>query len=213
MHIALAGCDGAGKSGHVDAIVSQLTSHGLSVTATREPGGTELGSKIRELFLHGEAMSAKTEALLMYADRLHHIERVVGPALEEFQVVVSDRSLFCTAAFQLAGGLPVSHLEALEQMVSPEFWPSHVLLFDVQTEVALSRIAKDRGLDRIESKDADYHVSVRENYLMLARKYPEIFTIIDAGRTFDRVGEQVASEVDRIIHSTHGKAWKIAAGA
>lgn len=73
MHIALAGCDGAGKSSHTDAIVSRIHEFGLDTVVTREPGGTELGSKIRELFLHGDAMSAEVEALLMYADRVHHL--------------------------------------------------------------------------------------------------------------------------------------------
>lgn len=199
MYISYCGVDGSGKSSQLKVAASLLQSAGLDVVVTREPGGTELGKKLRDLLLHGDAMSAQTEALLMYADRTHHIESVVIPALARGAVVLSDRSLDCTAAFQTASGLPPEQLAALESFVPRELWPSHTLLFDLPTSVAIERIQAERGLDRFEAKDAQYHARVRDNYLARAQAEPARFAVIDASQSIDNVEAQVTTEMQRII--------------
>src|SRR3954471_803789 len=145
--ITFEGIDGAGKSTHLPLVADLLRARGKTVIVTREPGGTPLGEKLRELLLH-EKMHLETEALLMFASRREHLAQVIEPALARGDWVISDR--FTDASFAYQGGgrkLALSKLDALEQWVHPYLQPDLTLLFDVPLEVARARLDATRALD------------------------------------------------------------------
>jgi dTMP kinase len=180
--ITFEGIDGAGKSTHLRFVADLLMRRGHTVVVTREPGGTPLGERLRELLLH-EKMHLETEALLMFAARREHLAQVIEPALARGEWVISDR--FTDASFAYQGGgrkLDVTKLEALEQWVHPQLQPDLTLLFDVPLEVARARLDSTRELDKFEQEKADFFADTREGYLRRARQYPQRFRIIDSTR-------------------------------
>ena len=189
--ISFEGVDGAGKSTHVGAVAQYLRDRGLQVITTREPGGTPLGEKLRELLLH-EPMHLETEALLMFAARREHIAQVIQPAMYRGDWVVSDR--FTDASFAYQGGgrqLALDKLQALEQWVHADLQPDLTLLFDVPLEVARERLSAGRALDKFEQEKDDFFQRVREVYLMRARSFPSRIKIIDSTRPLAEVSAQV----------------------
>ena len=138
--ITFEGVDGAGKSTHLAWFVDTLRERGIEVLVTREPGGTPLGERLRELLLN-QAMHAETETLLMFAARLEHIEQVIKPALQRGTWVISDRFSDASFAYQGGGrGVPLAKLEQLERWVHPDFQPDLTVLFDIPVEVARQRL-------------------------------------------------------------------------
>jgi dTMP kinase len=178
--ITFEGIDGAGKSTHLGYVADLLAKRGLTVVATREPGGTALGEKLRELLLH-EAMHLETEALLMFAARREHLAQVIEPALARGDWVISDR--FTDASFAYQGGgrkLAVEKLTALEHWVHPHLQPDLTLLFDVPLEVARERLDATRQLDKFEQEKADFFEATRAAYLRRAKEFPQRFRLIDS---------------------------------
>lgn len=195
--ITLEGMDGAGKSTHIPAIIRMLESKGREVVSTREPGGTPLGEKLRELLLH-DAMHAETETLLMFAARREHIEKVIKPALARGAYVLSDRFTDATFAYQSgAKGVAAVKVEQLEDWVHGDLQPDLTLLFDVPVEVSVARLAGARSPDKFERESADFFMKIRDAYLERARKNPARFRIIDASKSLD----EVARSVEEIIAS------------
>lgn len=190
--ITLEGLDGAGKSTHLAHIVGLLKSCGKTVVQTREPGGTPLGEKLRELLL-SEPMHLETEALLMFAARREHLAQVIVPALERGDWVVSDRFTDASFAYQGGGrGLAVRKLEALETWVQEGLDPDLTLLFDVPTDVALGRVkGMGRELDRFEQEKTEFFERVRTAYLDRARAAPARIHLID--------GSQPLAEVSKLL--------------
>jgi len=190
--ITFEGIDGAGKSSHVDWLAEQLRARGLTVQVTREPGGTALGEKLRELLLN-QTMHLETETLLMFAARREHLAQVVEPALNRGEWVVCDRFSDATYAYQGGGrGLERSKLQMLEHWVHEHLQPNLTLLFDLPLEVARERIAvASRTLDRFEQERADFHERVRHAYLERAHAQPERIRVIDANNTLDNIREQL----------------------
>jgi dTMP kinase len=189
--ITFEGVDGAGKSTHVGAVAQYLRNRGLHVVTTREPGGTPLGEKLRELLLH-EPMHLETEALLMFAARREHIAQVILPALHRGDWVISDR--FTDASFAYQGGgrqLALDKLESLEQWVHADLQPDLTLLFDVPLEVARERLSSGRALDKFETEKDDFFQRVRDVYLMRAHSFPERIKLIDSTRPMAEVSAQV----------------------
>ena len=189
--ITFEGVDGAGKSTHIDAFAQALRARGKIVITTREPGGTPLGEKLRELLLH-EPMHLETEALLMFAARREHIAQVIRPALERGDWVISDR--FTDASFAYQGGgrkLPLSKLDALEQWVHADLQPDLTLLFDVPLEVARERLNRSRTLDKFEQEKDDFFAGVREVYLQRAARFPQRICVIDSTRPLDQVTHEL----------------------
>lgn len=189
--ITFEGVDGAGKSTHIDAFAQALRQRGKTVIATREPGGTPLGEKLRELLLH-EPMHLETEALLMFAARREHIEQVIRPALERGDWVLSDR--FTDASFAYQGGgrkLPIAKLGVLEQWVHADLQPDLTLLFDVPLEVARERLNRSRTLDKFEQEKDDFFIGVREAYLQRAAQFPQRIRVIDSTRSIDEVSREL----------------------
>jgi dTMP kinase len=186
--ITFEGIDGAGKSSHVEWLASLLRDQGKVVHVTREPGGTELGEKLRELLLH-KSMHLETETLLMFAARREHLAKVIEPALASAEWVVCDRFSDATYAYQGGGrGLDRAKLQQLEQWVHGHLQPDLTLLFDLPLEVARERIAlASRVLDRFEQERADFHERVRQAYLERAHSSPARIRVIDAQQSIEKI--------------------------
>ena len=185
--ITLEGIDGAGKSTHLNWLAERLRSQGKNVLVTREPGGTPLGESLRELLLH-QAMHLETEALLMFAARREHLDKVIIPALREGVWVISDRFTDASFAYQGGGrGLDESKLKILEQWVQQDLQPDLTLLFDVTLEVSRQRLSGNASLDRFEQEKQDFFQRVRDAYLKRATQFPDRIRVIDSGRTLDEI--------------------------
>jgi len=185
--ITLEGMDGAGKSTHIASIVAALRARGNEVVITREPGGTTLGERLRELLLH-ESMHAETETLLMFAARREHIASVIAPALARGAWVLSDRFTDATYAYQCgAKGVDVGKVQLLEQWVQGDLQPDITLLFDVPVEVSMQRLANAREPDKFERENADFFTRIRNTYLNRAKENPDRFRVIDSNRPLDEV--------------------------
>lgn len=189
--ITFEGVDGAGKSTHLAWFAETLRQRGLDVIVTREPGGTPLGEQLREMLLN-QAMSIGTEAMLMFAARLEHIEQVIKPALESGKWVVSDR--FSDASFAYQGGgrkMDWGRLKQLEQWVHPDLQPDLTLFFDVPVEVARQRLANNATLDRFEQEQADFFERVRAGYHRRINEHPQRYAVIDGAQPLDKVKLQL----------------------
>lgn len=193
--ITFEGIDGAGKSTHIAHVAAVLRERGLDVIVTREPGGTPLGEKLRELLLN-QAMELETETLLMFAARREHLAQVIEPALARGAWVVSDRFTDATRAYQGAGrGVAMEKIEVLARWTHPETNPDLTFVFDLPAEIAAQRLAAGRTLDRFEQEQAAFHVRVRQGYLDLVCREPKRFRLIDAHRRI----EEIKVEIDNII--------------
>ena len=186
--ITFEGIDGAGKSSHVEWLASFLRDKGQIVHVTREPGGTELGEKLRELLLH-TPMHLETETLLMFAARREHLATLIEPALAGGEWVVCDRFSDATYAYQGGGrGLDRAKLQQLEHWVHGHLQPDLTLLFDLPLDVARERIAlASRVLDRFEQERADFHERVRQAYLERAHSSPARIRVIDAQQSIENI--------------------------
>ena len=185
--ITLEGIDGAGKTSHLLWLADKLRARGVEVVVTREPGGTPLGEKLREILL-AEPMHVETEALLMFAARREHLDRVILPALARGAYVVSDRFTDASFAYQCGGrGIAESRLRILEDWVQAELQPDLTLLFDVKVSVAAQRLAANASLDRFEREQQDFFERVRAMYLHRAEQYPARFRIIRTDRSLDEI--------------------------
>jgi dTMP kinase len=190
--ITFEGIDGAGKSSHIDGVRELLRNRGLKVVSTREPGGTTLGEKLRELLLH-EPMHLETEAMLMFAARREHLAQVIEPALARGDWVVCDRFSDATYAYQGGGrGLSKQKFAALEQWVHGHLQPDLTFLFDLPPAIAGERIAaQGRELDRFEQERADFHVRVRLAYLERAAEAPQRIQVINADQPLENIRKLV----------------------
>ena len=196
--ITFEGIDGAGKSSHVEWLAERLRQKGMTVHVTREPGGTELGEKLRELLLN-MSMDLETETLLMFAARREHLARLIEPALASGDWVICDRFSDATYAYQGGGrGLERHKLQQLEQWVHGRLQPDLTLLFDLPLDVARERIAlASRVLDRFEQERADFHERVRQAYLERWHASPGRIRVIDAQGSI----EQIRKSLDEIVTS------------
>jgi dTMP kinase len=196
--ITLEGMDGAGKSTHISGIIATLQARGHEVVSTREPGGTALGERLRELLLH-ESMHAETETLLMFAARREHIASVIAPALARGAYVLSDRFTDATYAYQCgAKGVEADKVQLLEQWVQGDLQPDVTLLFDVPVEVSMKRLANAREPDKFERENADFFTRIRNAYLQRANENPKRFRVIDANRPLDEVKQSVEDIISTI---------------
>ncbi len=186
--ITLEGIDGAGKSSHVAWIAERLRRSGREVVVTREPGGTPLGERLREILLR-DAMDAGSETLLMFAARQEHIAQVVRPGLARGAWVISDRFTDATFAYQGGGrGFPVDKLRILETWVQDDLQPDLTLYFDVPVSTGQARLRQAPGApDRFEREDAAFHERVRAAYLERAGQFPGRFRVIDARKSTEEV--------------------------
>lgn len=196
--VTFEGIDGAGKSSHVDWFADRLRERGKAVRVSREPGGTPIGERLRDLLL-GEPMHLETETLLMFAARREHLAQVIEPALERGEWVVCDRFSDASYAYQGGGrGLDRGKLQILEHWVHGHLQPDLTLLFDLPFEVARQRIAQaTRSLDRFEQERADFHERVRHAYLDRAAANAGRIRVIHADRSLD----DIRNELEEVVAS------------
>jgi dTMP kinase len=200
LFISFEGIDGAGKSTHIASVAELFRQAGKAVVLTREPGGTPLSEKLRELVLH-EPMDALTEALLMFAARREHLVQVIEPALARGDVVLCDRFTDATFAYQGGGrGFDWQVLAQLELMVQalPDGalrQPELTVWFDLDPQIAAQRLASARVPDKFESQPADFFTAVRAGYAKRQTEMPERFARIDAAQSIDAVGADVGRVV------------------
>ena len=191
--ITFEGIDGAGKSTQLEWVEQLLIKRGLAVTVTREPGGTALGERLRDILLHSEeAVLAETEALLMFAARREHIDKVIRPGLAKGEVVLCDRFTDATIAYQGGGsGVDIEKLETLEHWVQGDLQPDLTLYFDLPVEIARQRIQDQRKSDRFERETDDFFERVRQVYLARARAHPQRIRVIDANEKAEFINKQI----------------------
>ena len=187
--ITFEGVDGAGKSTHLAWFADELRCRGMDVIVTREPGGTPLGEELREMLLN-QPMSMGTEAMLMFAARLEHVEQLIRPALHAGKWVISDRFSDASFAYQGAGrGMDWEKLKQLEEWVGLQ--PDMTLFFDVPIEVARERLSNNVSLDRFEQEEGEFFERVRAGYHRRVKENPQRFKVIDASKTLDAVKQQL----------------------
>lgn len=200
LFITLEGIEGVGKSSHLPAICRYFESKGHRVVTTREPGGTPLGEKLRQLLLQDKSLQIcdDAELLLMFAARSEHLSQIIRPELENGSVVVSDRFTDSTFAYQGGGrGLPQNRIAELEQWVQGALRPDLTLLFDASVEVALQRAADRSSKDRIEDQALTFFENVRGCYLQRCQIEPERFIKIDSNQPYDEVEAAILSALDK----------------
>jgi dTMP kinase len=199
--ITLEGIEGVGKSTHRDRCKAYLEERGLSVVVTREPGGTELGERIRSWILDGEHddLSPEVETLLMFAARGYHIDTVIRPALDNGHWVLCDRFTDATFAYQGAGrGVGADLLLPLKAAIQRDLEADLTLLFDAPIEIGFQRIA-DRSKDHFEREDRAFFVRVREGYAGLAHTHSERYRVIDAAKPIEEVWAATVAQLDQFI--------------
>lgn len=186
--ITFEGVDGAGKSTHVEWFANELRSAGHSVVVTREPGGSPLGEKLRELVLH-EPMDAVTETLLVFTARDDHLKKRIQPALDAGTWVVCDRFTDSTVAYQGGGkGVAPDLIEAMRKIVHPDLQPDCTLIFDCAFEVSQERMQRSgRALDRFEREGRAFFERVRAAYLAVAKADPGRVRVIDSTLSLDAI--------------------------
>ena len=194
MFITLEGPEGSGKTTAVEAAVKKLMDMGYEVVRTREPGGTPISEQIRNVILDkaNTAMDGRTEALLYAASRRQHLVEKVWPALKEGKIVICDRYLDSSLAYQ--GGardLGIDNILNINLFATENTWPDLTLLFDIKPEIGLARIASnaDREVNRLDLEKLDFHNRVRNTFLELAKRYPDRYVIIDASQDREHVAE------------------------
>lgn len=194
MFITIEGGEGGGKSTNLAYIEQYLKAQGKDVVVTREPGGTELGEKLRHILLDpgNEGMDDRAELLLMFAARAHHVAKVIQPALNAGKIVLCDRFTDATYAYQGGGrGLPMDDIALLENWVQGELRPDLTILLDLDIEIGLFRASERSDQDRFEQEEMRFFDRVRESYLQMAKAQPERYRVIDAGESLEDVQKQL----------------------
>ena len=197
--ITLEGVDGAGKTSHIEFIKEYLTNLKLNFIMTREPGGTELGERLREILLHDE-MTPKTETILMFAARNEHIEKVIRPGLTSGAIVISDRFTDASYAYQSGGkGVEDEEIDVLKDLVQKNLQPDLTFLFDLPVEVSIKRLKKTRKLDKFEKEEKDFHENVRKKYLVIAKNNPKRFSVLNSEKSIDEIQSQIKIKLDELL--------------
>ncbi len=205
--ITLEGPEGAGKSTNREYLAQRLREQGLDVVLTREPGGTPLAERVRELLLApaDEPMASDTELLLVFAARAQHLAQVIRPALARQAVVLCDRFTDATYAYQGGGrGLSAQRIGQLETFVQGEMRPDLTLIFDLPVEIGLSRAAERGRLDRFEQEGLPFFEAVRSTYLNRARKAPARYRVIDASQPLNAVQHDLDELLPDILERARG---------
>ena len=196
--ITVEGIDGAGKSTHLEFIQNYLNKKNIQNKLTREPGGTEIGEKLRQLLLHDD-MDVGTETMVMFAVRHEHLVTVIQPALQSNISIVCDRFTDASYAYQQGGkGIDKSFVKSLEELVHPNLIPDLTLLFDLDPDTAHSRISNERNLDKFEKQSSTFFNGVRKVYLELAEAHSR-FLVIDSSQTIDQIQQIISKKLDELV--------------
>jgi len=200
MFITLEGPEGSGKTTAIEAAVNKLKEMGYEIVRTREPGGTPISEQIRNVILDkgNTAMDPRTEALLYAASRRQHLAEKVWPALKEGKIVICDRYLDSSLAYQGgARGLGVDEVLNINLFATENTWPDLTLLFDLPPEEGLKRISSNsnREVNRLDLEKLEFHHKVRNSFLELAKRFPDRYVIIDASQSRDEVAKATLDAV------------------
>ena len=194
LFVAFEGGDGAGKSTQVRLLVAALARAGRAVLVTRQPGGTPLGAQVRDLVLHGDHVTPRAEALLYAADKAHHVDTVIAPALSRGEIVVTDRYVDSSIAYQGAGrALGGQEIAALQRWAVDGLLPDLTIVLDVSPGTGRER----RGAvqDRLEAEGDEFHAAVREHFLALAAADPTRYLVVDARLPPEEIHHQVVTAI------------------
>lgn len=204
LFITFEGADGSGKTTQLNNIKSFLEQKGFDVVITREPGALDIGQKIRNILLHHEGIVAdRCEMFLFLADRAQHVETFIKPAIEQGKIVLCDRHIDSTIAYQGYGrGQDIDLLKKLNDIAVNGLTPDLTLLFDVSTEVAQERVGSEK--DRMESAGIEFHKKVRNGYLELQKEQPERIKIVNANNSISEVFEDTKKIVTDLIQKKQG---------
>ena len=216
LFIAFEGGDGAGKSTQAARLAEALESRGHTVLRTREPGGTPIGEKLRSLVLdHGHGhIDAHTEALIFAASRAAHATQVIRPALERGEIVLTDRYIDSSVAYQGAGrGLGEDAVRSLNEWATSGLQPHLTVLLDVDPAVGRRRrTAGEAAEDRLESEADDFHTRIRDAFLELARSRPESYLVLPAHHPIGELAERILEGVDSLLAAHHGVPAEVCPG-
>ena len=194
LFITLEGIEGAGKSTVIDFIENFITSSGYDVVKTREPGGTAIGEQIREILLNknNDKLTDDAELLLIFAARVQHLSEIILPNLTSNKIVLCDRFIDASYAYQGAGrGIEQSKINLLENWVMPDIKPDLTFLLDLDPKIAFERTNKRSDADRFESEDIHFFEKIRQYYLERAENEPERFRVINSELSLEDVQEQI----------------------
>ncbi|MBD8467412.1 dTMP kinase [Plantibacter sp. CFBP 8798] len=202
LFITLEGGDGVGKSTQARLLSDWFEQQGRTVVRTREPGGSELGVEIREIVLHHRGdISPRAEALLYAADRAHHIATVVRPALARGEVVLQDRYLDSSVAYQGSGRvLDAEQIRGISLWAAEDLLPDVTVLLDLDVAVARGRLDNaNKRFDRLEAEAKDFHTRVRESFLALAAAEPERFLVVDAALPPEQLAADIRARIAPLL--------------
>jgi len=200
--ITIEGGEGVGKSSNIAFILSYLKNKNIDVVSTREPGGTVVSEKIRELLLdaNNKSMVSDTELLLMFAARAQHLDELIKPSLAETKWVLCDRFTDATYAYQGGGrGIPMQRIADLETWVQGGLRPDLTILLDVSIEIGMKRASERSEPDRIEQEQFTFFESVRQAYLQMAKDFPQRYRVIDASQNLEAVQKDIATTLDEYL--------------
>lgn len=198
--IVFEGGDGAGKTTQIAMLDQRLRVGGSDVVLTREPGGTDLGLKLRELLLHGNYVAPRAEALIFAADRAHHVETKIRPALEAGQVVLCDRYIDSSIAYQSAGrNLAASEIEYLSRWGTDSLTPAMTIVLDIDPVAGKTRRLGRAPDDRFEAAAMEFHQAVRGSFLSQAAKAPHRYAVINAENDVEQIAAQVWDVVAKVL--------------
>ncbi|MDC0182540.1 dTMP kinase [Nitrosomonadales bacterium] len=197
--ITLEGVDGAGKSTHIQFIKKYFIEKDLNYVFTREPGGTILGEKLREILLYNQ-MEPETESLLMFAARNEHVHEIIEPNLNKGINVISDRFTDATYAYQSGGkNVEIDKITVLKDWVHKNLQPDLTFLFDLPVEISISRLKTNGNLDKFENEGLSFHKKIRNSYLNLAKKEPNRFKVIDSSQNINKVQDEINLILDKVF--------------
>lgn len=197
LFIVFEGGDGAGKSTQVTLLREALCSEGLQVTVTRQPGGTPLGQQIRDLVLHGEHVTPRAEALLFAADKAHHVETLIRPALQRGDVVISDRYTDSSVAYQGAGrALGAQEVHDLNMWAVEDLVPDLTVVVDISA--AEGRRRRGDVHDRLESEEDTFHEAIRQHFLAMARGNPQRYLVVDGTQPPEQIQAEVMARLEQL---------------
>jgi dTMP kinase len=201
LFITFEGGDGSGKTTQARFLADWLQASGRTVVHTREPGGTDLGLELREIVLHRRGdITPRAEALIYAADRAHHIATKVRPAIERGDVVIQDRYLDSSVAYQGAGRvLDGTEIRDLSLWATEGFMPALTILLDLDESVGRGRLERRTKYDRLEAEHDDFHARVRAGYLELAAAEPERFLVLNATDSMESIAAAIRARVEPLL--------------
>ena len=198
--ISFEGIDGSGKTTQSRMLCEALIKNGHKALWTREIGGTQVAESLREIILHDDSLSARTELLMLMAARSEHIEKVIAPALEAGQLVICDRFIESTAAYQ-GQALGVDFVYAQHEMMFPAFLPQLTFFIDIDPQLAADR-ANERGdITKFERRKIEFSQKLRDVFLSIAEQYPERIKVIDGNRELQQIHQDIYNIIDQTAPS------------